>query len=125
MKDWIVPVLVALIGGGLSGGLVPLVQAFRGRGRSRADTAEAFSKMSREWAATFEAEATAARAETAALRADLRRCASEAHAIADELRRLRLAILHPAASIDGLRELVRAGRPPGENGYGGVDLNRH
>ncbi len=123
MKDWIVPVIVALLTGGLSGSLVPLVQAMRGRGRARADTADAFSKMSREGSATFEAETKEARDEAATLRTELRRCASEAHALADELRSLRMAIMHPAATIDGLRELVRAGGGYGENGTG-VNLRR-
>jgi hypothetical protein len=118
VKDWIVPVLVALIGGALSGGVVPLVQAMRGRGRDRVDAVAALSETARKWVAEFEEEATQARAE-------LRTCRSEAHALADELRALRLAIMHPAATIDGLRELVRTGynRGGGENGTG-VNLRR-
>lgn len=117
MKDWIVPVLVALIGGGLSGGMVPLVQAFRGRGRARVDAVDALSDAAREWVEEFKKDATEARAE-------LRACRREAHALADELRRLRLAIMHPDASIDGLRELVRAGNGGNENGHGRVNLER-
>lgn len=117
MKDWIVPLLVALIGGALSGGAVPLVQAFRGRGRARVDAVEALSETARKWVAEFEQEATQARAE-------LRTCRSEAHKLGEELRQLRLAILHPAATIDGLRELVRTGNGGGENGHGRVNLTR-
>lgn len=117
MKDWIVPIIVAVLSGGAIPGIGMLVKAFRGRGRDRVDAVDALGKTAREWVDEFKVEATEARAE-------LRACRSEAHALADELRQLRLAILHPAATIDGLRELVRAGHGGGENGTG-VNLRRH
>lgn len=109
MKDVAVPIIVALITGGLSGGAWPLVQAFRGRGRARADAVDVISDNAREWATAFKTEATEARSE-------LHRVRQEATALADELHRLRLAILSPAATIDGLRALVRRGAGPGVNG---------
>jgi hypothetical protein len=116
VKDWIVPIIVAVLSGGAIPGLGMLVKAFRGRGRARVDAVDALSETARKWVAEFEEEATQARAE-------LRTCRAEAHALADELRALRLAILHPAATIDGLRELVRTGHGYGENGTG-VNLRR-
>ncbi len=117
MKDWLVPIIVAALSGSAVPGIGMLIKAFRGRGRERVDAVEALGKAARDWADEFKEEAIEARAE-------LRACRSEAHALADELRQLRLAILHPAATIDGLRELVRAGHSGGENGRGGVNLQR-
>lgn len=114
MKDVVVPIIVSLITVGGAGGLAWLAKAIRGQGR--VDAAESLGKTAREWADEFKAEAIEARAE-------LRACRTEAHALADELRQLRLAILHPNASIDGLRELVRTGHGYGENGSG-VNLRR-
>lgn len=124
MRDWLVPVIVAVLSGGAIPGIGMLVKVFRGRGRDRVDAVDALSETARKWVAEFEKEAHEARAEAREARAEVRACRAEAHALADELRSLRLAILHPAATIDGLRELVRAGRSPGENGTGGVDLRR-
>lgn len=117
MKDWLVPIIVAVLSGGAIPGIGMLVKAVRGRGRDRVDAVEALSETARKWVAEFEAEATQARAE-------LRTCRAEAHQLGDELRQLRLAILHPAATIDGLRELVRAGHGGGDNGHGRVNLTR-
>jgi chromosome segregation ATPase len=121
VKDWLVPIVVALLTGGVGSAVRPIVQAFRGRGRARVDAVEALSETARKWVAEFEADATEARAEARQTRVELRACRQEAHALADEIRQLRLAILHPAATIDGLRELVRAGHGGGENG---VNLRR-
>jgi hypothetical protein len=109
VKDVLVPVVVSLIAGLTGGGLLPLVQAARGRGKARVDAVDALSETAREWAAEFKQDATEARAE-------LRQVRAEAHALAEELRALRLAILAPEASIDGLRELVRRGGDGGQNG---------
>lgn len=122
MKDVVVPIIVTLITVGGASGIAWIVKAIRGQGR--VDAAAALGETARKWVADFEKEATEARAEARQAREEVRTCRQEAHALADELRQLRLAILHPNASIDGLRELVRAGRPPGENGYGGVNLTR-
>lgn len=110
------PIIVALVGGALSGGAVPLVQAFRGRGRARVDAVDVLSDTAREWVTDFKAEATSARAEAAGLRAEMGRVRAEASALADELHRLRLAIMAPGMTIDGLRELVRRGSGAGMNG---------
>lgn len=119
MKDVVVPIIVTLLTVGGASGLAWIVKAIRGQGK--VDAAESLGKTAREWADEFKQEAIEARAETATLRAEVRRCANEAHALADELRSLRMAIMHPSASIDGLRELVRTGQ--GENGFG-VNLHR-
>lgn len=127
MKDWLVPIVVALIGGALSGGAVPLVQALRGRGRARADAADVLSDTAREWVEEFKSETQAARAEAREARAELARVRQEttsemdrirleAKAIANELHALHQAILAPAATIDGLRDLVRRGSGPAVNG---------
>lgn len=116
MKDFLVPIIVALIAGPLGAGMIPLVQAFRGRGRARADAVDVISDTAREWVTDFKVEAQSARTETAALRAEVGRCREEATALADELHRLRLAILAPSATIDGLRALVRRGSGAGMNG---------
>ncbi len=116
MKDWVVPIMVALITGALGGGALPLVQALRGRGRSRVDAVDAISDTAREWVTDCKAEAKSARAETRALRTEVHRVREEATALADELHRLRLAILSPTATIDGLRDLVRRGTGPATNG---------
>lgn len=115
MKDWVVPIVVAVLTGGLGGAVVPLIAALRGRGKDRVDAVAALTEASRRMVADFEEDAKEARAE-------LRQVRAEAHYLAEELRSLRLAILHPAASIDGLRELVRSGH--GENGSGTVNLSR-
>jgi hypothetical protein len=113
-KDVIVPIIVTLLTVGGASGIAWVVKAIRGQGRI--DAAESLGKTAREWADEFKQEAIEARAE-------LRACRTEAHALAEEIRQLRLAILHPAATIDGLRELVRAGQGGGENGSG-VNLRR-
>jgi hypothetical protein len=131
MVDVAVPIIVTLLTVGGASGLTWLVQAIRGQGR--VDAAASLAETARKMVNDFEEDAKLARVElrqtrdesrteVAALRADLRRCATEAHAIADELRNLRLAIMHPAATIDGLRELVKAGGPPAGNGS--VNLRR-
>ena len=125
MKDVVVPIIVTIITVGGASGLTWLVKALRGQGK--VDAAAALTETARRLVADLEDDAKQARAELRqtreearteadALRADLRRCATEARAIADELRSLRLAVLHPEATIDGLRELVRAGNAGGENG---------
>lgn len=132
MKDVVVPIIVTLITVGGASGIAWIVKAIRGQGR--VDAAASLGETARKWVAEFEEDAKEARAElrqnreesrveVAALRAELGDVRREAHALADELRNLRLAVMHPNATIDGLRELVRAGRPPGENGFG-VNLTR-
>lgn len=116
MKDWVVPIAVALITGALGSGLLPLIQAMRGRGRARVDAVDVLSDTAREWVTDFKAEAQSARAETQALRTEVHRVREEATALADELHRLRLAIFSPQATIDGLRDLVRRGSGPSTNG---------
>lgn len=116
MKDWLVPIIVAVLSGGAIPGIGMLVKAFRGRGRDRVDAVDVLSDTAREWVVDFKAEAQSARAETAALRTEVHRVRTEATALADELQKLRLAIFSPNASIDGLRELVRRGSGPSTNG---------
>lgn len=116
MKDIVVPLLVALITGALGGGAVPLVQALRGRGKARVDAVDVLSDTAREWVTDFKAEAQSARAETQALRTEVNRVREEATALANELHRIRLAILAPTATLDGLRDLVRRGGGPTTNG---------
>jgi len=98
----VVPAIVSVLSAAITIGLVPLIQAVRGRGRARDDQARA-------WVRDFKTEATEARAE-------LGRVRTEAVALADELYRLRLAIFSPTATIDGLRDLVRRSTGPNTNG---------
>lgn len=116
MKDWIVPIVAAILGGGGVSAIITLIQAFRGRGRDRADAADVLQDTAREWVTDFKAEAQSARAETAALRTEVHRVREEATALANELQKLRLAIFSPTATIDGLRDLVRRGSGPSSNG---------
>jgi hypothetical protein len=116
VKDWVVPIAVALITGALGSGLLPLIQAFRGRGRARVDAVDVLSDTAREWVTDFKAEAQSARAETQALRTEVNRVREEATALANELHRIRIAILAPTATLDGLRDLVRRGAGPTANG---------
>jgi len=125
-----VPIIAALLGSGGITGLIALAQAIRGRGKARVDAVDVLSDTAREWVVDFKAEAVAARTETAAaraetqaarteteqLRATVRRLSQEAAALADDLHRLRMAIVAPEATIDGLRELVRRGTGPSTNG---------
>lgn len=131
MAEIAVPIIVTLLTVGGASGLAWLVKAIRGQGR--VDAAASLTDTARKLVAEFEEGAKQARTElrqnreesqveVRALRDDLRRCAHEAHALADELRSLRLAIMRPEATIDGLRELVRAGTDGGENGT--VNLRR-
>ena len=124
------PIIAALLGSGGITGLIALAQAIRGRGKARVDAVDVLSDTAREWVVDFKAEAVAARTETAAaraetqaarteteqLRATVRRLSQEAAALADDLHRLRMAIVAPEATIDGLRELVRRGTGPSTNG---------
>lgn len=122
MRDWIVPIIVSVLGTSGTAGFMAIARAIRGRGRGRVDAVAALSETARKWVADFEAEAVEARSEARRTREELRACRTEAHALADELRNLRLAILHPAATLDGLRALVRSGNGPGDNGA--VNLRR-
>lgn len=110
------PIIAALLGSGGITGIIALVQAIRGRGKARVDAVDVLSDTAREWVVDFKAEAQSARAETAALRTEVHRVREEATALANELHKLRLAIFSPAATIDGLRDLVRRGSGPTANG---------
>lgn len=116
MKDWLVPVIVAVLSGGLLPGIGMLVKSYRSRGRERVDAVAELSKTSHEWVERFEAKATQALDESARAHGELVRVRREATALADELHSLRLAILAPTATIDGLRDLVRRGGGPSTNG---------
>lgn len=127
MKDWVVPIVVALIGIGSAGGFVPLIQALRGRGKAKVDAAAVLQDTAQEWVTDFKKETSEARQEAreareelhrvrSATTAELQRVREEATALADELHRLRLAIFAPNVTIDGLRELVRRGSGPATNG---------
>lgn len=122
-RDVVVPILVAIIGLFAGGGLVPLVQAYRGRGRARADLVTGIGDLARRLAEDAEEDLREAReqrrierAETAAemraLRDEVRQVRAEAHALAAELHRVRAAILAPTATVDGLRALVQRGADP-------------
>lgn len=99
MKDIVVPVIIALIAGLSGGGLLPLIQVFRGRGRAQADAVDALSDTAREWVTDFKTEAMEARAE-------LRLVRVEATVLARDLRRIRVAIMAPDATIAQLRTMV-------------------
>lgn len=108
----IVAVAVALLSGA---GLADLIRAVAGRRRARADEAQVLTSGVLQWAERLKKDADEAHAEVAEVRRELRSVRAEAHALADELRALRLAILHPTATIDGLRSLVQRGSA-GTNG---------
>lgn len=112
MNVWIAVagVVAAILGGS---GIGSIITAIMSRGKIAAEAADVVSKISVQFAKDVQADATAARQEAAAVRRELAEVRAEAHALALELRRLRLAILAPSASIDGLRALVN---PPGANG---------
>jgi len=99
VKDFVVPIIIALIAGLSGGGMLPLIQVFRGRGRAQVDAVDALSDTAREWVAEFKSEATEARSE-------LRLARIEATALARDLRRIRIAIMAPDATVAQLRAMV-------------------
>lgn len=110
--------------GGL-GGLAALLQAFFGRGKNKADVGRANAEASTvitntamEWIDKFEKQAEAAqetadRAQRQAreLQVQMDAVVREARAVAAMLADLRTAVMHPDATLEGLRRLVgTAGR---------------
>jgi transposase-like protein len=111
-------IVVGLVGG--LGGLGALLDAFFRRGKNRADVGKANAEASTvitntamEWIQKFEEQAEAAtetadRAQQQAreLQQQLDALSRDARALAGMLAEIRAAILHPDASLDGLRDLV-------------------
>lgn len=95
--------------GGLAG-VGALLNAFFGRGKTRAEATQIITGSAVSMMTEFEADARTARAETAQvrteMRAEMRAVRDEARALAEELHRLRMAIMQPGASVDSLRVLV-------------------
>ena len=102
---------IGVIAAGLlgAGGVGSVLTAAFGRGKAKADAADVLTDSVLQFAEELKKEAGEARAE-------VRRVRQEAHALADELHHLRLAVMAPTATIDGLRALVRGGSAPGANG---------
>lgn len=109
--------------GGLAG-LGALLQAFFGRGKSRAEAAQIITGTAVSLMNELEEDARAARAEAAQAREEMRAVRDEARKLADELHALRTAIMRPGATVENLRILVDAGRTNGtSNPYrGGTHL---
>jgi hypothetical protein len=116
IKDLVTPVIVALITGALAGGVVPLIQVFRGRSRARVDAVRELSATAHDWVERFEVQANKALNKAEAMEVELDRMKTEARALGAELYRIRTAIFEPHATIDGLRELVRRGPANGQPG---------
>lgn len=90
-------VAAALLGGG---GIGSVFVAILGRRKGKADAADVLTDSVLQFAEQLKKEAGEARDE-------VRRVRQEATLLADELHRIRLAIMAPAATIDGLRALIR------------------
>ncbi|MFC6017207.1 hypothetical protein ACFP2T_13445 [Plantactinospora solaniradicis] len=112
------PMWVTLIVGVLGGtaGLAALANAFFGRKKTTAEATQivvgsVVSAMNEFEEAAKEANETARQAYT-----ELRTVRDEAVELAKELHRIRMAIMRPDATIEGLRALVASGPGPGTNG---------
>ena len=108
--EWDTTVLGGL---GALAGVAALVNAFVGRGKTRAEATQIITGSAVSMMTEFEADAKAARAEAAQARTEMRAVREEAHLLAEELHRLRMAIMRPGASLESLRLLVSGtnGRP--------------
>jgi hypothetical protein len=129
--EWGVIVVGTL--GGL-GGLGALLNAFFGRGKNKADVGKANAEASTvitntaiEWIDKFEKQAEAATeaaqvaqerarelqvqmdVQAREMHAQMDAVTREARALAEMLKNLRTAIMHPNASVEGLRLLVTHG----------------
>ena len=93
----VITAIATLIGGG---GIGSVLVALMSRRKTKADAADVLTDSVLQFAEELKKEASEARDE-------VRRVRQEATALADELHRLRIAIMSPAATIEGLRSLLR------------------
>lgn len=92
------------------------VSALFGRRRNQVDAVRVLTDTAVALTGPLGDELERMRVEQHEFRVEQDRLRAEARRCADELFRLRTAILDPAATIDGLRELVRRAADPGTNG---------
>ncbi|MEO3929959.1 hypothetical protein ABGB07_39830 [Micromonosporaceae bacterium B7E4] len=112
------PMWVTLIVGVVGGlaGVAALLNAFFGRGKTKAEEAQIITGSAVQVMNEFQEDARAARVEAAEVRVEMRAVRDEARALAEELHRLRMAIMQPDATIEGLRALVSSGPGSSANG---------
>lgn len=116
------PQWVTLIVGGVGGlaGVAALLNAFFGRGKTKAEAAQIITGSAVQMMGEFEDAARDALAESKATRDEMQEVRREARALAEELHQLRMAIMQPTATIETLRALVSSGPGPAANGRGVV-----